>query len=129
MPIAGGAGIGNNTNLTDVQREKYEQYIRSNLSNSQIQNAYRKLVVKGMQSAIVDNENEIKALLRQENTLSLGTTTEQIEALTRGLSGEALASVSAQLATCQSNIDISKVSQKNIGSVEFHLVHGLECNY
>ena len=118
MPIAGGAGIGNNTNLTDIQREKYEQYIRSNLSNSQIQNAYRKLVVKGIQSAIVDNENEIKALLRQENVLSLGTPIEQLEILTRGLSGEALASVSAQLASCQANITIRNVKQKNLGSVE-----------
>lgn len=115
--IAGGAGIGNSTNLTDTEKNYLTQVAEQKLGQSQIENSVSSIIAKGMSNAIVNNSNTLKAMLKQENTISLGQTPDIIRALQEGLTPEGKAEVAKVIAGCQASIDLSNISQVNQAEV------------
>ena len=118
MGVAGGAGIANASNLSDIQKTKLKQVAEQKLTQEQIQNSVAALVMKGMSEALVQNKSELSAMVEQDNKLFFGTSKDLLLAATEGLSEDGKAMVIAKLATCPVNIKITGIKQTNVSEMK-----------
>lgn len=81
--VLAGAGIGNSTSLTDIQKESLEQINEQMMEQNMVNNSLSKMVKSAMSSTMAKNASSLQAIVRQTNSIVLSAPPEGCPPLTK----------------------------------------------